>query len=107
MPWWLYVAHFIAGAIAANSVPHFVNGISGRPFVSPFGTPPGRGESSAVSNVLWGGLNMVAAFAILWWLPMSVPLDILDVIVFAAGFFVMAVTLAYSFNQRRIERGGA
>ncbi len=100
MPWFFYIAHFIAGLILANSVPHFVNGISGRRFISPFGDPPGRGESSALSNVLWGGLNMVAGFAILWWMPLAMPWEILDVIVFALGFFLAAVVLSNAFAQR-------
>jgi hypothetical protein len=100
MPWFFYIAHFIAGFLLVNSIPHFVNGISGRRFVSPFGSPPGRGESSAVSNVLWGGLNMVAAFAILWWMPIARPFEILDVLVFAVAFFLGAVVLANNFSQR-------
>src|SRR5688572_17119796 len=103
MPWYFYVAHFFAGALVANGIPHFVNGISGRRFISPFGKPPGRGESSAVSNVLWGGANLLVGLAILWWLPMAMPLELLDVIVFAIGFFLMAVMLANAFSQRRTD----
>jgi hypothetical protein len=105
MPWYFYVAHFAAGLFLANGIPHFVNGISGRRFISPFGDPPGRGESSPVSNVLWGEANMIVGFAILWWLPMAVPLELLDVAVFALGFFLTAVLLAGAFGQRQAELG--
>jgi hypothetical protein len=100
MPWYFYIAHFVAGLFLANSIPHFVNGISGRAFISPFGNPPGRGESSAVSNVLWGGSNMVIGFGLLWFWPLAIS-DALDLVVFAAGFFLAAVGLASTFSQRR------
>ena len=50
MAWYVYVAHVLGGAFLANAVPHFVNGISGRPFPSPFAAPPGKGESSPLVN---------------------------------------------------------
>ena len=46
MPWYDYLAHFFAGAFLANGVPHFVQGICGNKFQSPFASPPGVGESS-------------------------------------------------------------
>jgi hypothetical protein len=101
MPWYFYVVHFIAGLFVANSIPHFVNGISGRRFTSPFGKPPGRGESSALSNVAWGAINMVVAGLLLWFWPIPMPFDALDVIVFAIGFFLAALALANAFSQRR------
>jgi len=100
MPWYFYVAHFFAGAFLANGIPHFVNGISGRAFVSPFGKPPGRGESSAISNVAWGGLNLVVGCALLWFWPLALS-DALDIIVFAIAFFLMALMLANTFSRRR------
>jgi hypothetical protein len=54
MPWYFYLLEFLGGALLANGVPHFVQGISGDPFQSPFASPPGVGESSPLSNVLWG-----------------------------------------------------
>ncbi len=46
MSWYHYLACFFAGAFLANAVPHFVQGISGERFPSPFATPPGKGLSS-------------------------------------------------------------
>jgi hypothetical protein len=65
MTWSLYLAHFFAGFFLANGVPHFVNGISGRRFPSPFASPPGRGESRPVVNVLWGLANFTAGYFLL------------------------------------------
>ncbi|MGB6963179.1 MAG: hypothetical protein WBD83_03265 [Xanthobacteraceae bacterium] len=54
MPWYEYVAYFFAGAFLANSIPHFVQGVCGNKFQSPFASPSGIGESSAIVNVVWG-----------------------------------------------------
>lgn len=64
MEWYAYLAYFAAGALVANGVPHFVNGISGRRFQSPFARPPGVGESPPVVNVLWGAANFAGGFAL-------------------------------------------
>jgi hypothetical protein len=101
--WYFYIAHFIAALLFANAVPHFVNGISGRPFISPFGKPPGRGESSPLSNVLWAGANVLVGGVILWFWPLAMPLEALDVIVCGVGFFLAAAMLAQTFGQRIAE----
>lgn len=60
-----YLFHFIAGMLLVNGIPHFVRGVSGGRFQSPFASPPGKGESSPVVNVLWGFFNLAAAGLIL------------------------------------------
>ena len=60
---WLHdLAYLFGGAFAANAVPHFVSGVMGRPFQSPFAKPPGQGLSSSSVNVLWGFANFVIAY---------------------------------------------
>jgi hypothetical protein len=63
MQYGYYLAYFFGGAFLANAVPHYVSGVSGRPFQSPFAKPPGL--SSATVNVCWGFLNLIAAFLLL------------------------------------------
>lgn len=46
MPWLGLLAYFFGGAFLANAVPHFVSGVMGMPFQSPFATPRGEGLSS-------------------------------------------------------------
>ncbi len=43
MEWIQYVSYFLGCAVLANAVPHFVNGISGCSFQSPFAKPHGVG----------------------------------------------------------------
>jgi hypothetical protein len=66
MVWYAYLAYFGAGALLANAVPHFVSGISGSRFQSPFASPPGVGESSPLVNVLWGMANLVVGWILLF-----------------------------------------
>jgi hypothetical protein len=60
MEWLHLVSYFFGGAFLANAVPHFVSGVMGEPFQSPFAKPPGQGLSSSTVNVLWGFFNIVA-----------------------------------------------
>jgi hypothetical protein len=62
MTWYEYVAAFFAGVFLANFVPHFVNGISGDPFPTPFAKPPGKGLSSPTVNVLWALANLLLGY---------------------------------------------
>jgi hypothetical protein len=62
MRWYHDVAYFFGGSFLANAVPHFVNGVSGQAFQSPFASPPGEGLSSSTVNVLWGAFNLVVAY---------------------------------------------
>jgi hypothetical protein len=62
---WLHdVSYFFGGAFLANGVPHFVSGVLGRPFQSPFAKPPGKGLSSSTVNLLWGFANFVVAYVL-------------------------------------------
>ncbi len=61
MPWTVGITRLIAGLFLANAVPHFVKGVTGEPFPTPFAHPPGRGRSSPLTNVLWGWLNLIVA----------------------------------------------
>jgi hypothetical protein len=65
MAWYFYLLEFLGGAFLANAVPHFVQGVSGNPFPSPFAKPPGKGDSSPLVNVLWGFGNLGAGAVLL------------------------------------------
>jgi len=62
---WLHDgSYFAAGLLLANGLPHFVSGMLGRPFQSPFAKPPGRGLSSSTTNVVWGFFNFAAGYVL-------------------------------------------
>jgi hypothetical protein len=62
MSWYNYFFCFFAGMFLANVVPHFVHGISGDPFPTPFAHPPGKGLSSATTNVVWALVNLIVGY---------------------------------------------
>lgn len=101
MAWYVYLAHFTAGLFLANGVPHFVNGISGKRFQSPFASPPGVGESSPLVNVIWGMVNFVIGYVLLYAVRDFVLGLSLDVLMVGLGAFVTAVGLARHFGRVR------
>jgi hypothetical protein len=63
---WLHdISYFFGGAILTNAIPHFVSGVMGRPFQSPFAKPPGQGLSSSTVNALWGFLNLAIGYVLI------------------------------------------
>jgi hypothetical protein len=48
----------------ANVVPHFVHGISGDRFPTPFAHPPGKGLSSPTVNVVWSLFNLAVGYGL-------------------------------------------
>jgi hypothetical protein len=99
MPWYVYVAYFFGGAFLVNAVPHFGNGVSGRRFPSPFSTPPGKGESSPMVNVLWGSLNFAAGYLLVFRVGRFNLRGAPDLLTAGAGGLLMAVMLARAFGQ--------
>src|SRR5438094_8788111 len=61
MRWYHYVSYFFGGAFLVNFVPHFINGVTGHRFPTPFASPPGQGESPALIKAPWGLLNLAIA----------------------------------------------
>jgi len=60
-----YIAYFFGGAFLANAIPHYVSGLMGRAFQSPFAKPRGEGLSSSTINVVWGFFNLIAGYALI------------------------------------------
>ncbi|MFG1423434.1 hypothetical protein [Roseixanthobacter liquoris] len=96
---WLHEASlFLGGAVLTNAVPHFVSGVMGRAFQSPFARPPGEGLSSATVNVVWGIANLVIAYLILR--AGTIDLGALDeAAALGAGMLVAGVLLARRFGR--------
>lgn len=65
MNWSNEIAYFFGGVFLANALPHYITGLMGRAFQSPFAKPRGEGYSSSLTNVLWGFLNLIAAYYLL------------------------------------------
>ncbi len=102
MAWYVYVAWFFAGAFLANAIPHPVQGICGNRFQTPFGSPRGVGESSAVVNVIWGLANFAIGGGLLHaFLPPGLPPPWPLCIAGLIGALAMALWLANHFGKVR------
>jgi len=99
MKWYHYIAAFFAGVFLANTVPHYVNGISGNPFPSPFANPPGFGNSSPLINVLWGAFNLFVGYSLLRYSKLSVN-NKTSLLALFAGIICMGTILSLAFSQR-------
>ncbi len=104
MPWYFFVLEFVGGLFLANGVPHFVQGISGNPFQSPFGKPPGVGESSPLSNVLWGFGNFIAGVLLLHYFRPQGAEACVGWMLVGLGVLVMAIQLSTHFGKVRAGR---
>lgn len=91
---------FVAGALLVNAIPHLAAGVRGEPFPTPFASPPGRGLSSPVVNVLWGSANLFAGVAAMT----GADRGTVGLVVGAAGFLLLGLYLGHHFGQVRSER---
>jgi len=81
-------------------VPHFVQGISGERFPTPFAKPPGRGLSSPLVNVLWGLVNLVLGFCFfhagrVW------GGDTVTLLIFLAGIAAISIPSSINFAKKQ------
>ena len=104
MLWFHFVAYFFAGAFSANFVPHFVSGVLGRTFPTPFASPPFRGQSSSRVNVLYGLFNLVLAYTLLLRVGDFEPRSALHAGAFGLGLAAMSLLITRSLA--RIQRAG-
>lgn len=99
MLWPDYVAYFFGGAFFANTVPHFVAGVSGRPFQSPFAKPPGVGQSSSVVNMVWALANLVIAWLLLARVGSFDIRDFGDAVAVGLGVAALGIFCAANFGR--------
>jgi hypothetical protein len=98
MKWYHYLTTFFAGVFLANTVPHFVNGISGNWFPSPFSDPSGIGKSSPLINVLWGSFNLLLGVILLKYSKLKAS-NKYSLWVLFLGILGMSILLSISFPE--------
>lgn len=101
MRWYHYIMAFFAGVFICNGVPHFVNGVSGNAFPSPFSNPPGRGLSPAFINVIWGFVNLAIGYSLYKASKISWEHKI-GLAVFAVGFLLMGIMIGDYFTHKMV-----
>jgi hypothetical protein len=99
MNWLHFVSYVFGGMFLANAVPHFVSGVIGRPFQTPFAKPPGKGLSSSTVNVLWGFANFVFAYLLMLRVGHFDPRSITCFAPFAVGALLISLLSARLFGE--------
>jgi hypothetical protein len=93
------VSYFFGGMFLTNAVPHFVSGVMGRPFQSPFAKPPGKGLSSSTVNAFWGFFNVVAGYLLVVRVGNFDLRSINDVLALAVGALLISLFSARHFGR--------
>jgi hypothetical protein len=99
MVWFSLLSYFFGGAFLANAIPHFVSGMMGRAFQSPFATPRGQGLSSSTTNVLWGFCNFIASYVLLCRVGHFAATNTGEVVAVGSGALLMALFAARHFGR--------
>src|SRR5512140_2262588 len=99
MSWYHAVAYFFGGLFLANFFPHFIAGMSGARFYTPFASPPFRGLSSPIVNTLYALANLALAYLLLAGVGSLRPGAALAVA--AAGFGLGSLFIARSVTKLR------
>ena len=99
MAWLHLLSYFFGGAFLTNAVPHFVSGLMGRPFQSPFAKPPGQGLSSSSVNVLWGFLNLAVGYGLVCRVGAFGLRDTADIGALGLGMLAIGLFCARQFGR--------
>ncbi len=99
MNWLSLVAYFFGGAFLTNAIPHFVSGVMGKPFQSPFAKPPGQGLSPSTVNVVWGVFNLVTGYILVCRVGDFGWRTTRDVLPFGLGILLMGLFSARQFSR--------
>ena len=102
MAGYLYIASFFAGIFLANAIPHFVQGVSGNKFPSPFSKPPGKGLSSPTVNVLWALFNVLVGYVLLR-IGQVYSGNIPSLIIFFIGVAAISIMSSINFQKKQRE----
>jgi hypothetical protein len=95
---WL-ISYFFGGAFASNAIPHFVAGVMGQPFQSPFAKPPGQGLSSSTVNVVWGFFNALIGYLLVTHVGTFNLRQTSHILTFGLGALLMGLISARGFGR--------
>lgn len=87
--WYLFI-----GFLLGNGMPHFIFGVAGKIFRTPFGK-----QSSSKRNIVWGLCNFILASVFTWWRLSVEPPVALDLILLLVGFWVVVLMFGTSIKS--------
>ena len=102
MNWYHYVGCFFAGMFLTNVVPHFVHGVSGDRFPTPFANPRGKGLSSPTLNVVWALFNLLMGYLLFRFGRVWSEGD-LALAIFFAGIVAISIMMSVRFAEKQAK----
>jgi hypothetical protein len=99
MEWLHLLSYFFGGSFLVNAVPHFVSGVRGEPFQTPFAQPPGVGLSSSTVNVVWSFFNIVIGYLLVCRVGDFDLRSSFDSVAFGLGVLAMGLLSARLFGR--------
>jgi len=99
MNWLHLVSYFFGGISLTNAIPHFVSGMMGRPFQTPFAKPSGKGLSSSTVNVVWGFFNAVVGYLLVTHVGAFHPRTTSHILAFGLGALLISIFSARNFGR--------
>lgn len=85
-PWSTWIVAFFGAIFTVNGIPHYVQGLSGKQFPTPFSGGAGTLDGP-VRNVFWGSGNLIVGGGLLWLIRdrLGNPLVLAELVVVAVG----------------------
>ena len=99
MLWYHYLAALLSGMFLTNFVPHFVKGVCGDKFPTPFSNPRGIGLSSPTVNVVWALFNLVVGYMLFRVARISQQ-DTTSLLVFVVGISILSIFGSIRFQKK-------
>lgn len=102
MEWYQYLMAFFSGVFLTNMIPHFIHGISGNKFPTPFAKPPGKGLSNPTINVVWALFNLLLGY-ILFKASKMTSSNTFSILVFFLGVSSISILSSIGFRKKDKE----
>ena len=97
-----YIACFFAGTFLSNFVPHFIKGVAGDKFPTPFANPPAKGLSRPYLNVLWALFNLILSILFIRYGKISID-NTWSIIAMFLGFAGTSLGLSFAAEKKDKE----
>ena len=101
MKWYHYLAAFFSGVSLTHAVPHFIHGISGDFFPTPFANPPFLGPSHPLVNVLCADVLILIGYILLR-ISKTSPENKFSIIILFLGIVITSIRLSIAFMDRLV-----
>ena len=97
------ISYCFGGACFTNAIPHLASGLTGRSFPSLFSRPIGVGLSSPTVNFLWGWVNLILGYLLIFRVGEFSLRSNAGVLSAAVGSLLIGLSLAHQFGKLSVN----